>query len=176
MFIYAKIFKGLSSSFGIPISKGFIFRQGHHFLPGVSSFIGDFAFHRLSPKVSTFIRKFHNSSFTDIKIHLLPFTKRISSNNYIRPSILSKFEKISLKNAFNNSVRPKTVYKYKMKSHSGTKKRWRVTGHGKFKRARPGKAHLNTGVSRAHLLRLRKTAYSHRTQRNRLRKLLPYAF
>ncbi|CAG8510404.1 7601_t:CDS:2 [Scutellospora calospora] len=95
--------------------------------------------------------------------------------SFIRPSILPYFGKVSL-NAFDNSIRLKTVYKYKMKSHSGTKKRWRVTGRGKFKRARPGKAHLNTGVSRAHLLRLRKTAYSHRTQRDQLKKLLPYAF
>ncbi|CAG8462036.1 22350_t:CDS:2 [Cetraspora pellucida] len=68
----------------------------------------------------------------------------------VRPSILPYFEKIS-SNAFNNSVRLKSVYKYKMKTHSGTKKRWRVTGRGKFKRARAGKAHLNTGVSRARL-------------------------
>ncbi|CAG8722647.1 12199_t:CDS:1, partial [Dentiscutata erythropus] len=53
---------------------------------------------------------------------------------------------------------------------------WRVTGRGKFKRARSGKAHLNTGVPRARLLRLRKAAYSHKTQRDRLKKLLPYAF
>ncbi|CAG8470690.1 2249_t:CDS:2 [Racocetra fulgida] len=51
-----------------------------------------------------------------------------------------------------------------------------VTGRGKFKRARPGKAHLNTGVPRARLVRLGKTTYSHRTQRNMLKKLLPYAF
>ncbi|CAG8454543.1 5302_t:CDS:2 [Cetraspora pellucida] len=63
-----------------------------------------------------------------------------------------------------------------MKTHSGTKKRWRVTGRGKFKRARAGKAHLNTGVPRARLVRLGKAAYSHRTQRNELKKLLPYAF
>ncbi|CAG8807236.1 362_t:CDS:2, partial [Gigaspora rosea] len=111
----------------------------------------------ISPKVLTFVRKFHNSSLIEFRFRQSPFKKTIlSSNNYIRPSILSYFEKISL-NAFNNSVRSKTVYKYKMKSHSGTKKRWRVTGRGKFKRARPGKAHLNTGVSRAHLVRLRKT-------------------
>ncbi|CAG8826638.1 19607_t:CDS:2, partial [Racocetra persica] len=71
----------------------------------------------------------------------------------VRPLILPYFEKI-FPNAFNNSVRLKSVYKYKMKSHSGTKKRWRVTGRGKFKRARSGKAHLNTGVPRARLVRL----------------------
>ncbi|RHZ61843.1 hypothetical protein Glove_345g25 [Diversispora epigaea] len=79
-------------------------------------------------------------------------------------------------NAFSKSVRSKKTFRYKMKTHSGAKKRWRVTGGGKLKRWRVGKSHLNTGVSRTRLRRLKKPAFATKGQRKILKRLLPYAF
>ncbi|RIA98617.1 hypothetical protein C1645_749381 [Glomus cerebriforme] len=64
---------------------------------------------------------------------------------------------------------------YKMKTHSGVKKRFRILGNGKFKRFKAGKRHLNTGVSRSKIRRLSNPAFSHPSQMNHLKKLMPYA-
>jgi len=71
-----------------------------------------------------------------------------------------------------NSIRFKS---YKMKTHSGAKKRFRILGNGKFKRFKAGKRHLNTGVSRSKIRRLSNPVYSHPSQMNHLKKLMPYA-
>ncbi|KAF7288511.1 Ribosomal protein L35 [Mycena chlorophos] len=65
---------------------------------------------------------------------------------------------------------------YKLKSHSGAKKRWRSSpGLQSFKRGRAGRAHLNTSKAPARLNRLGNTAYSTPAQTHKLRKvLLPY--
>ncbi|ESK87148.1 ribosomal protein l35 [Moniliophthora roreri MCA 2997] len=65
---------------------------------------------------------------------------------------------------------------YKMKTHSGTKKRWRSLPSGsQFKRAKAGHSHLNVHKPPARKNRLAQTAYSTATQTNKLKKvLLPY--
>ncbi|RXK42669.1 ribosomal protein L35 [Tremella mesenterica] len=63
----------------------------------------------------------------------------------------------------------------KLKSHSGSKKRFSVTATGLFKRHRAGKQHLNTGKSAGKINRLGLTTYATPSQAKRLRRLLPYA-
>ncbi|KAI9633226.1 uncharacterized protein MKK02DRAFT_39205 [Dioszegia hungarica] len=63
----------------------------------------------------------------------------------------------------------------KLKSHSGTKKRFFRTASGLFKRAQAGKRHLNTLFSASRINRLGKTRYASPTQAKMLQKLLPYA-
>ncbi|KAH8104741.1 hypothetical protein BXZ70DRAFT_887680 [Cristinia sonorae] len=62
----------------------------------------------------------------------------------------------------------------KLKSHNGTKKRWRSIASGKFKRAQAGHKHLNVTKSPSRKNRLAQTVYSHGTQTAKLKKLLPY--
>ncbi|KAJ7644173.1 hypothetical protein FB45DRAFT_718732, partial [Roridomyces roridus] len=65
---------------------------------------------------------------------------------------------------------------YKMKSHSGAKKRWRSSpGKASFKRGKAFRSHLNTSKPPSRLNRLGNTAYSTPAQTHKLRKLLlPY--
>ncbi|KAJ7366917.1 hypothetical protein DFH08DRAFT_678987 [Mycena albidolilacea] len=65
---------------------------------------------------------------------------------------------------------------YKMKSHSGAKKRWRsAPGLKSFKRGQAFRSHLNANKSPARINRLGNTAYSTPAQTHKLRKLLlPY--
>ncbi|KAK0504242.1 hypothetical protein EDD18DRAFT_1063115 [Armillaria luteobubalina] len=65
---------------------------------------------------------------------------------------------------------------YKMKSHSGTKKRWRSLASGSsFKRGQAGHAHLNVHKSPSRKNRLAQTAHSVPYQTHKLKKLLlPY--
>ena len=44
----------------------------------------------------------------------------------------------------------------KMRTHSGTKKRFKVTGSGKIKRWRPGSSHLAPGKTQKRIRHLRK--------------------
>ena len=46
----------------------------------------------------------------------------------------------------------------KMKTHAGTKKRFKVTGSGKFKRSRAGNQHLAPGKTQKQTRHLRKEA------------------
>ncbi|KAH7922936.1 hypothetical protein BV22DRAFT_1016262 [Leucogyrophana mollusca] len=62
----------------------------------------------------------------------------------------------------------------KLKSHSGTKKRWRALSNGKFKRAHAGHSHLNVSKRPGRKNSLAQTAYSHTAQTPKLKKLLPY--
>ncbi|RSH83978.1 hypothetical protein EHS25_005223 [Saitozyma podzolica] len=52
----------------------------------------------------------------------------------------------------------------KLKSHSGTKKRFSPTASGLWKRGQAGKQHLNTGFSASRINRLGKIAYATKTQ------------
>ncbi|KAJ3749757.1 hypothetical protein EV360DRAFT_89696 [Lentinula raphanica] len=65
---------------------------------------------------------------------------------------------------------------YKMKSHSGAKKRWRSLGSGtSFKRGKASHQHLNVSKPPARKNRLSTTAYSTPAQTHKLKKLLlPY--
>ncbi|KAH7915427.1 hypothetical protein BJ138DRAFT_1141716 [Hygrophoropsis aurantiaca] len=66
------------------------------------------------------------------------------------------------------------TYFPKLKSHSGTKKRWRSLSNGKFKRAHAGHSHLNVSKRPGRKNYLSQTAYSHGEQTPTLKKLLPY--
>ncbi|KAF8073719.1 hypothetical protein FPV67DRAFT_761871 [Lyophyllum atratum] len=65
---------------------------------------------------------------------------------------------------------------YKMKSHSGAKKRWRSLASGiAFKRGKACHSHLNTSKNAGRINRLGQTAYATDTQAVKLKKrLLPY--
>lgn len=63
----------------------------------------------------------------------------------------------------------------KMKTHSATKKRFKVVGNGsKVKRGKCGKRHLLTGKSRKTKRELRAIAYVGITNIHRFKVLLPY--
>ncbi|KIJ54956.1 hypothetical protein M422DRAFT_153522 [Sphaerobolus stellatus SS14] len=63
----------------------------------------------------------------------------------------------------------------KLKTHSGTRKRWTALPNGTFKRGKTGKGHLNTQKRPGRINRLAQTAYSHGSQTATLKKLMPYA-
>ena len=65
----------------------------------------------------------------------------------------------------------------KLKTHTGAKKRFKVTKNGKVKRAHAYKSHLlNNGRKTTKLKRgLRKSAYVDNTNAGALKHLLPYA-
>lgn len=60
----------------------------------------------------------------------------------------------------------------KMKTHSGTKKRFRVTGSGKLKRFRTGTQHLLRKKSKKQKLALRHPAIVSKADTPRLKRLL----
>ena len=60
----------------------------------------------------------------------------------------------------------------KMKTHSGTKKRFKVTGSGKLKRKRTGKRHLLRKKSKKVKLRLRHAGMVSKADTPLLKKLL----
>lgn len=63
----------------------------------------------------------------------------------------------------------------KMKSHSGAKKRFRVTGSGKIKRSHQGKNHILTKKDTKRKRRLRSGAYVSVTQEKTIKNsLIPY--
>ena len=65
----------------------------------------------------------------------------------------------------------------KLKTHTGAKKRFKVTKNGKVKRAHDYKSHLlNNGRKTTKRKRgLRKAAYVDKTNAGALKQLLPYA-
>ncbi len=63
----------------------------------------------------------------------------------------------------------------KLKTHSGAKKRFRVTASGRFKRKRAGTRHILTKKSSSRMRHLTKSGMVHKTDEDRLRTLLPYA-
>lgn len=60
----------------------------------------------------------------------------------------------------------------KMKSHSGAKKRFRVTKNGKLKRGQQGKSHILTKKDRKRKVSLRQTAYMGSEKQERAMKTL----
>lgn len=63
----------------------------------------------------------------------------------------------------------------KMKSKSGAKKRFRVTGTGKFKRGATGRRHKLTHKPTNRKRRLRGASYVHTAQHDQVQAMLPYA-
>lgn len=47
----------------------------------------------------------------------------------------------------------------KMRTHSGTKKRFKITGSGKVKRSRPGSSHLAPGKTQKRIRHLRRAGF-----------------
>ncbi|KAI7906886.1 50S ribosomal protein L35 [Cokeromyces recurvatus] len=64
---------------------------------------------------------------------------------------------------------------YKLKSHSGAKKRFFPTGTNNYKRWQAGIRHLNSGFSAERVNRLSKTVFVNTTQKKMLKKALPYS-
>lgn len=60
----------------------------------------------------------------------------------------------------------------KMKTHSGAKKRFRLTGSGKVRRAHAGKSHMMIGKSRSRLRKLRNTALVHPSDQENIKRIL----
>ena len=63
----------------------------------------------------------------------------------------------------------------KMKTNSGAKKRFKVTGTGKIKRNSAMKRHILTKKSPTRKRNLRKGALVDKTQEHQIRAMLPYA-
>lgn len=60
----------------------------------------------------------------------------------------------------------------KMKTHSGAKKRFKVTGTGKIMRGQAGKSHLLTGKSKSRKLRLTRQVEVNPTDVMRVKRML----
>lgn len=63
----------------------------------------------------------------------------------------------------------------KMKTHSGTKKRFSTTGTGKFVFKKSGRGHLLRKKNSARLRRLKERGMIQTSFETRMRTLLPYA-
>jgi large subunit ribosomal protein L35 len=63
----------------------------------------------------------------------------------------------------------------KMKSNSGAKKRFRLTGTGKIKRSKAYRRHILTKKTRTQKRGLRKAGLVDKTQEHQIRAMLPYA-
>ncbi len=62
----------------------------------------------------------------------------------------------------------------KMKSNSGAKKRFKVTGSGKVKRKKAGKQHILTKKTRKRKRNLGKDTLVDKTQEKNVKKMIPY--
>lgn len=62
----------------------------------------------------------------------------------------------------------------KMKSNSGAKKRFKVTGSGKVKRKKAGKRHILTKKTRKRKRNLGKATLVDKTQEKNVKKMIPY--
>jgi large subunit ribosomal protein L35 len=62
----------------------------------------------------------------------------------------------------------------KMKSNSGAKKRFRITGTGKVKRNKAYKRHILTKKTRKQKRGLRGSALVDKTQEHQIKAMLPY--
>ena len=60
----------------------------------------------------------------------------------------------------------------KMKTHSGAKKRLRLTGSGKVRRAKAGKSHMMIGKAKGRLRKLRKCGIVDKTNEKAALRLL----
>jgi len=62
----------------------------------------------------------------------------------------------------------------KIKTHSGAKKRFKLTKSGKVKRAHAYKRHILTGKSTKRKRNLRKGAYADVTNEAAIKRMIPY--
>ena len=62
----------------------------------------------------------------------------------------------------------------KMKSHSGAKKRFRLTATGKVKRGHQGKSHILSKKTTKRKRRLRSGAYVNVNQEKTIKSIIPY--
>ena len=62
----------------------------------------------------------------------------------------------------------------KLKSHSGAKKRFSLTGTGKIKRKKQGARHILTGKSPGRMRHLKKSGTLNKTDTKMIRTILPY--
>jgi large subunit ribosomal protein L35 len=62
----------------------------------------------------------------------------------------------------------------KMKSNSGAKKRFKVTGTGKVKRKKAGKSHILTKKTSKRKRKLGKDTTVDKTQEKNVKKMIPY--
>ncbi|HJL19456.1 MAG TPA: 50S ribosomal protein L35 [Sandaracinaceae bacterium LLY-WYZ-13_1] len=60
----------------------------------------------------------------------------------------------------------------KMKTHSGAKKRFRVTGSGRVRRGKAGKSHMMIGKNKRRLRRLRKNDMVDKVDEKYVKRLL----
>ena len=60
----------------------------------------------------------------------------------------------------------------KMKTHSGAKKRFRVTGSGKVRRGKASKSHMMIGKNKRRLRRLRKNDIVHSANAPQIKRCL----
>lgn len=65
---------------------------------------------------------------------------------------------------------------YKIKSHSGAKKRFKVTGSGKILRAHANKSHILNKKTRKRKRNLRSIAVVDKTNAMQVESLIPYKF
>lgn len=63
----------------------------------------------------------------------------------------------------------------KLKTHSASKKRFKLTGTGLVKRSKAGKSHILTKKSTKRKRNLRKTTIASPTNVAAIKKLIPYA-
>lgn len=62
----------------------------------------------------------------------------------------------------------------KLKSHSGAKKRFQITGTGKIKRKKAFARHILTDKSSKKMRKLRKSALLKKTDEKMIKTMLPY--
>lgn len=62
----------------------------------------------------------------------------------------------------------------KMKSNSGAKKRFKVTGSGKIKRRKAGKSHILTKKSNKRKRQLRKATLVDKADEKHVKQMIPY--
>ncbi|MDR0977921.1 MAG: 50S ribosomal protein L35 [Endomicrobium sp.] len=64
----------------------------------------------------------------------------------------------------------------KMKTHSGAKKRFKITGKGKVRYKKPGQRHLMTGDSGDQNRKSRKAVLVADSDMKVMKKIMPYGF
>lgn len=62
----------------------------------------------------------------------------------------------------------------KIKTNSGAKKRFRITGTGKIKRSKAGRRHLLLSNSARTTRNMRNAVYVEKANHDQIKKLLPY--
>ncbi|MDR1401158.1 MAG: 50S ribosomal protein L35 [Endomicrobium sp.] len=65
---------------------------------------------------------------------------------------------------------------YKMKTHSGAKKRFNITGRGKVKYKKPGQRHLLIGDSGDQNRKARKPVIVMKADMRIMKRVMPYSF